>query len=774
MSHSGTRRRILTLALLLVLLISFFASFQPMPSGNAASVATYTLASSGTIRLLSSGWENSGGTDVTDGGLWTYSGSGASVVTSPVHNGVYACSFTAGTGGGYSYVHANITDSSTQCNLRFYVDFSSLPSGGSCPLAYIGTSYGSGSYGIRLELNNNGAGTVFHIDDCYGNTYASGTTILKTNVWYCVELQATESSTTGSQLYLNGNLEIHSTASSHGYSFTSVGVGIPTYDGSTSGGIDANSNHGGNTVSLVIDSVVAGISYIGASTAQTKITFSGSPSYNATRAGGVTQFQISVSSGSGVAGYVFFNGLSNSTYIPVAGAPVTLQISSTETLPSFGTVSVEWYAKGTDGTWGSSGLFTFPVFQMAQVLTANGNKLYLSNGKSIVLHGVDYTYFLDSPNGSWMLPDGAIDWQTWDTTGLKDFVNLCQAWNVNVVRVILTVQFWDVNYALYESHLAYFANQLQQKGIFVDYCFYRNNASESEQGGVLPWQDNGNGYINNQQDFINLWSNFSAAFANSPNVLFEFWNEPSGNAANEASWMSITQSCINAVRATGASNPIVVQWGDCLGYDYSTYPSTAGTQGMDMSFVTAYPLNDPAGNIIYSDHVYRSAFRNSTNGYAEPYLMNDATGFNMLQGLNLTGVLSVAQNHPVWMGEIGDRLYGMPDSSTYEDAWFNNTLGILDEYGIGYAGWAAPPWRSGVGEQWGFVVGGSANYALDSSGTIFVNHLLGESYSVWIESQLANSQTSVSSLQIAPSTVSFMMLNIFEASPNTPYGKKAS
>ncbi len=144
-----------------------------------------------------------------------------------------------------------------------------------------------------------------------------------------------------------------------------------------------------------------------------------------------------------------------------------------------------------------------------------------------------------------------------------------------------------------------------------------------------------------------------------------------------------------------------------------------------MSFVSAYPLNDPAGNIIYSNHIYRSAFRNSTNNYAQPYLMNDTTGFNMLQGLNLTGVLAVAQNHVVWMGEIGDRLFGMPDNSTYENAWFNNTLATLDQYGIGYAGWAAPPWRSGVGEQFGYVVAGSANYALDNSGVILVNHLKG-------------------------------------------------
>jgi hypothetical protein len=486
-------------------------------------------------------------------------------------------------------------------------------------------------------------------------------------------------------------------------------------------------------------------SYIPSQTAPTFTT----PSYNATRAGGTTQFQITASYPAGLSGYIFYNGASNSTYTPVSGAPISLLINSTMTMPSSGSVSVEWYANGTDGSWNSSGLYTYPVFQMASVLAANGNKLYLSNGTSIILRGVDYTYFVDDPDGSWMLPDGSIEWLTWDTTGVADFVNLCQAWNVNVVRTLLTVQFWEDNYTLYESHLAYFANALQQKGIFVDFCFYKNNASESQQY-VLPWNDTGNGYINTEQDLINLWMNFSLTFSNVPNVLFELWNEPQNGTVysggqwvtlGESDWMSFTQQCINIFRANGTSNPVVVQWGGNLGVDYASgagFPNVSCTEGMDMSFVTAYPLTDPAGNIIYSDHIYRNGFRNSSASYAEPYLEyavssgESPTYFDMYTGLSIDKVFSVAQNHPVWIGEIGDRLFGMPDNTTYEDAWFNNTLTLLDQYGIGYAGWAAPPWRSGAGEYFGYVIGGDANYTLDSSGTILVNHLVGVTYSTWL------------------------------------------
>ncbi len=163
----------------------------------------------------------------------------------------------------------------------------------------------------------------------------------------------------------------------------------------------------------MIDSVVAGISYIGPRQHRQRLRSVAHQAINATRAGGVTQFQISASSGSGVAGYIFFNGLSNSTYIRFLALQCLYKSTQLMTLPSSGSVSVGWYANGTDGTWGSSGLFTYPVFQMStSVLKANGNKLYLSNGTSIVLRGADYSYFCDDPNGSWMLPSGTIEWST--------------------------------------------------------------------------------------------------------------------------------------------------------------------------------------------------------------------------------------------------------------------------------------------------------------------------------------------------------------------------
>ncbi len=76
MLHSQKSRKTITLTLIALLSFSYFALIQPT---HENIVSTATIACAGTISgpvlqnpFFSSGWENSGGTDITDGGLWTY------------------------------------------------------------------------------------------------------------------------------------------------------------------------------------------------------------------------------------------------------------------------------------------------------------------------------------------------------------------------------------------------------------------------------------------------------------------------------------------------------------------------------------------------------------------------------------------------------------------------------------------------------------------------------------------------------------------------------
>jgi hypothetical protein len=63
-----------------------------------------------------------------------------------------------------------------------------------------------------------------------------------------------------------------------------------------------------------------------------------------------------------------------------------------------------------------------------------------------------------------------------------------------------------------------------------------------------------------------------------------------------------------------------------------------------------------------------------------------------------------------------------------------NTDSSARAIGIGYAGFAAPPWRSG-GTMWGYVIGGAANYTLNTAGVILVNHMGGTSYTNWLNTR---------------------------------------
>ena len=100
----------------------------------------------------------------------------------------------------------------------------------------------------------------------------------------------------------------------------------------------------------------------------------------------------------------------------------------------------------------------------------------------------------------------------------------------------------------------------------------------------------------------------------------------------------------------------------------------------------------------------------------------------MNYALQYCGVYSVAQSHPVVIFEIGASNWA-PDQ-TNEINWLNNTLTSLDQHGIGYAYFAAPPWCYGA-TQWGLITTAS-NYTLDAAGVVFVTHTGGENYIVWL------------------------------------------
>jgi hypothetical protein len=120
-----------------------------------------------------------------------------------------------------------------------------------------------------------------------------------------------------------------------------------------------------------------------------------------------------------------------------------------------------------------------------------------------------------------------------------------------------------------------------------------------------PYQTstNASAVIGNQADFVAYWASIASELKNYPNVIFELWNEPCG--AGLSTWISAMQQCITAIRATGATQPIICThdmacW---VGLEYPPPPygiCDAGT----MDWVATSGLTDSLNNLIYSTHFY--------------------------------------------------------------------------------------------------------------------------------------------------------------------------
>jgi hypothetical protein len=370
-----------------------------------------------------------------------------------------------------------------------------------------------------------------------------------------------------------------------------------------------------------------------------------------------------------------------------------------------------------------------------------------------------YSYFAFNESGSWMLPSGKVELNTWDSTAVQDTLDFMTASNCNVLRLMLCVQLWLDNSHNYQSNIEYVITQAASRGIYTDLTFFNNNPAENQLTGSLPWDDPASNVLKSSGDFINLWGNVSSVLKSYPSVIFELWNEPNGN---ETSWFSVTQQCITRIRDVGATQPINVMYNLGVAYDWGNGGVNwlnSVNPPFNMAWVNAYPLKDPSGNLIYSTHLYRFSFINSSvsgltqSGYQEVYSYSD-----MLYALKATGVLAVAAVHPLVIFETGYDNWAYDQGN--ESTWFNATLTILDQNGIGYCDFALPPLNSNM-QRWGLVqineppadywIGdGVANYTLDTAGILLIFHLGGMSYSDWLSSQQSRTPPPTSTSTLTP------------------------
>jgi hypothetical protein len=361
-------------------------------------------------------------------------------------------------------------------------------------------------------------------------------------------------------------------------------------------------------------------------------------------------------------------------------------------------------------------------------LHVSGNKILNSGGNVVRLRGVDYTYFMDTPDGSWMGSDGVIHWDgtpsTRDnflTADIGQFLDGMASWKVNCIRVFITIQFWTQDTLQYKNNIKYFIAQCASRGIYVLFVPWRVSSSTSEVFGALPYPPYAQGssadtaIIGSAAAFVNYWGSVANELKGYNNVVFELWNEPGWyyGQAGVDSWFSTTQLCINAIRTAGATNLVDIEFDGPPTYN----AQTGWTQ--DWGWVTGYPLTDSVGNLIYDMHIYSEAciLANGQRGYQ----MADVTTW-----LTRAGEFSMAQQKPLMAGEFGCNMWANEQgySQANENTWFSNTMTLLDQYGIGYCAFAGPPWAyGGSSSQWSLVYANQANYAPTASGAILKAHL---------------------------------------------------
>ncbi len=109
--------------------------------------------------LFSSGWEDSGGSDITDGGKWTGTYGTPTVVGSPVHHGSYAAKLQAGEASN-KFIWKDLGATYSTLFIRAYVQIADLPASGKF-VDLLDISAGQGSYSALGDLGYiNDGGTL--------------------------------------------------------------------------------------------------------------------------------------------------------------------------------------------------------------------------------------------------------------------------------------------------------------------------------------------------------------------------------------------------------------------------------------------------------------------------------------------------------------------------------------------------------------------------------------------------------------------------------------
>jgi endoglucanase len=314
-----------------------------------------------------------------------------------------------------------------------------------------------------------------------------------------------------------------------------------------------------------------------------------------------------------------------------------------------------------------------PPTPSALSVKVSGNNIINGSGTPMQLRGVNVSGMEGTPFSS----------DPWH--GSAPTFSAMKAWGINIVRLPLAEANWlglcstslsqGVTPAVYQAAVQAAVTQATALGIYVILDLHIIAVPNSCPNGQNAMADAAHSPT--------FWTQVATAYKSNPAVLFELFNEPQGNyPPTTADWKNLVsggltgsqdtgmQAMLNAIRATGATNVVLV---DTLNY--------ASTFGNNVSSQTGYTDNPP-GFTLPTDTVSPAQL------VAVQHYYNAATKYET--GANIV----LNKGIPIMLTEYGESGAGTPDETAVY-------------------GWADP--------------GGRASKALTSGGSSFP----GVSYIAW-------------------------------------------
>jgi len=392
------------------------------------------------------------------------------------------------------------------------------------------------------------------------------------------------------------------------------------------------------------------------------------------------------------------------------------------------------------------------------ILDADGNVVYLRGvgiagfAPNLILWGNDET---DNFGVQWSYnPTAAMD---------QTFATMQNQWHINMIRVFIYPSWYyrdnvipaqeDSNYATQtapistKAYLQTLCNEAAKYGIYVNIVPYMltpysgsfvndpyatSNFAGSQGLPMSGWDSAGQkflsdaGYGNNELGFWRwFWSDMAKTLMNCPNAIFEAWNEPQPGADNApitAEYRQYLQAMYSAIRETGSTHPIMMQWH--MGWFPNGY-------GNDLSWCTQIANAIPsATNLVYTTHLYYHAPSDLSS-----YWKTDYTGLKaqLQECINTMGVTA-----PLLINEEGSCLSDVSNKQN-DYIWWQNL--VIAQRGLGI-GAGAYYWLSDTGL--GGVYSGetmlSSGYAPNTMGQAYINAYNGPTTTPVITPMLATTQ----------------------------------